>query len=142
MLYEVITIAIPVIIKTSESVFRLVPRELKEAAAALGAPRWKLFFRIILPISKTGIITGIILSIARISGETAPLLFTSLNNQFLSWNMDHPIASLPIVIFQYAMSPYTDWHDLAWAGALLLTVFVLTLNIIVRVIFRKKIILN
>jgi phosphate transport system permease protein len=135
-------IAIPIIIRTTDNVFTLVPKELKEAAIALGTPQWKVILRIILPIAKPGIVTGAILSIARISGETAPLLFTSLNNQFWSLNMNKPLTSLPVVIFQYAMSPYKDWQNLAWSGALFLTLFVFFLNISVRLLFRQKIVLG
>ncbi len=135
-------IAVPIIIRTTDNVFNLVPNELREAAYALGAPQWKIVWKIILPIAKSGIITGVILSVARISGETAPLLFTALNNQFWSVDMNKPMASLPVVIFQYAMSPYNDWHELAWAGALFLTLFVFLLNISVRILFRQKIVLH
>lgn len=135
-------IALPVIINTTDNVFSLVPHELREAAVALGAPRWKIIWKILLPLTKTGFISGVILSVARISGETAPLLFTALNNQFWSLNMNKPMASLPVVIFQYGMSPYKDWQHLGWAGALLLTVFVFTLNILVRIFFRRKIVIR
>ncbi len=135
-------ISIPIITRTSDSFLALVPSHMKEAAAALGAPHWKIILRVVLPVAKTGILTGVILATARISGETAPLLFTALNNQFWSVNMNKPLASLPIVIFQYAMSPYNDWHQLAWTGALILTLFVLSLNICVRLMFRQKIVLH
>ncbi len=135
-------IALPVIINTTDNVFALVPHELREAAIALGTPRWKMIWKILLPLTKTGLISGVILSVARISGETAPLLFTALNNQFWSLNMNKPMASLPVVIFQYGMSPYKDWQNLAWAGALLLTFFVFTLNVFVRVLFRRKIVIR
>ncbi|CAN5275372.1 phosphate ABC transporter permease PstA [soil metagenome] len=131
-------IVIPVVIRTTENMFCLVPNTLREAAAALGTPRWKIISHIILQVSRTGIMTGILLAIARISGETAPLLFTALNNQFWSMNMNQPLSSIPVVIFQYAMSPYEDWHQLAWTGALLITLWVLSLNIIVRVVFKQK----
>lgn len=131
-------LVIPIVVRTTEDMFSLVPSTLREAAAALGAPQWKVITAIILRVSRTGVITGILLSVARVSGETAPLLFTALNNQFLSFNMNHPIANLPSVIFQYAMSPYADWHQLAWTGALLITTCVLGLNIIVRVVFKQK----
>lgn len=133
-------IVIPIVVKATENVLGLVPARLKEAAAALGAPRWKILFSIIFPIARVGMITGTVLAIARISGETAPLLFTALNNQFMNLNMGKPMANLPSVIFQFAMSPYKDWHDLAWTGALLLTLMVLCLNITVRILFRQKII--
>lgn len=135
-------IAIPIIIRVVDGVFSLVPKELRESAVALGVPTWKIVLWIIIPISKAGVITGILLALARISGETAPLLFTALNNQFWSTDMNRPLASLPIVIFQFAMSPYDDWKKLAWSGALILTLFVLSINIIVRIVFRKKIIVN
>ena len=131
-------IVIPIVIRTTENMLRLVPTTLREAAAALGAPQWKIINFITLRAARAGIITGVMLAIARISGETAPLLFTSLNNQFWSSNMDQPMANLPVVIFQFAMSPYEDWQKLAWAGALLITLSVLTLNILARVLFRQK----
>ncbi len=131
-------LVVPIVVRITEDMFLLVPSSLREAAAALGAPRWKVIAEIVLRVSRTGVITGILLALARISGETAPLLFTALNNQFLSFNMNHPMANLPSVIFQYAMSPYADWHQLAWAGALLITACVLGLNIIVRVVFKQK----
>jgi phosphate transport system permease protein len=111
---------------------------LREAAAALGAPQWKIISFVTLRAARAGILTGILLAVARISGETAPLLFTAMNNQFWSTNMNQPMANLPVVIFQFAMSPYDDWHSLAWAGALLITLSVLTLNIVARVMFRQK----
>ena len=117
---------------------RLVPDSLREAAAALGAPQWKVIVLVTVRAVKAGIITGILLAIARISGETAPLLFTSLNNQFWTSNMNAPMANLPVVIFQFAMSPYEDWHKLAWAGALLITLSVLALNVLARVFFRNR----
>jgi phosphate transport system permease protein len=131
-------IVIPVVVRTTENMLKLVPNRLREAAAALGAPQWKIITMITLKASRAGIITGILLAIARISGETAPLLFTSLNNQFWSNNIDGPMANLPVTIFQYAMSPYKDWHSLAWAGALLITLGVLGLNIVARTFFRQK----
>ena len=130
-------IVIPIVIRTTENMLRLVPTTLREAAAALGAPQWKIINFITLRAARAGIITGVMLAIARISGETAPLLFTALNNQFWSSNMDQPMANLPVVIFQFAMSPYEDWQKLAWAGALLITLSVLTLNILARVLFRQ-----
>ena len=130
-------IVIPIVIRTTENMLRLVPTTLREAAAALGAPQWKIINFITLRAARAGIITGVMLAIARISGETAPLLFTALNNQFWSSNMDQPMANLPVVIFQFAMSPYEDWQQLAWAGALLITLSVLTLNILARVLFRQ-----
>jgi phosphate transport system permease protein len=131
-------LVIPVVIRTTENMLRLVPNSLREAAAALGAPQWKVINFVTLRAARAGILTGILLAIARISGETAPLLFTSLNNQFWSSNMNQPMANLPVVIFQFAMSPYDDWHSLAWAGALLITLSVLALNIVARVLFRQK----
>ncbi len=125
-------LVIPVVVRTTENMLRLVPNSLREAAAALGAPQWKVIMLVTLRASKAGVMTGILLAIARISGETAPLLFTALNNQFWSSDMNAPMANLPIVIFQFAMSPYEDWHTLAWAGALLITFSVLTLNILAR----------
>ncbi len=129
-------IALPVIIRTTEDMMRLVPDTMREAAAALGTPRWKVIVTIIYRSSRAGIMTGILLAVARISGETAPLLFTALNNQFWSTNMNQPMANLPVVIFQFAMSPYDDWHHLAWAGALLITFSVLLLNIFARIVLR------
>jgi phosphate transport system permease protein len=131
-------IVIPVVLKTTENMLRLVPDSMREAAAALGAPQWIVVSSVTLRAARAGIITGILLAIARISGETAPLLFTALNNQFWSMNMDGPMANLPVVIFQFAMSPYQDWQNLAWGGALLITMSVLTLNILARVLFRQK----
>jgi len=131
-------IVIPVVVRTTENMLRLVPNTLREAAAALGAPQWKIILSVTLRASRAGVITGALLAIARISGETAPLLFTSLNNQFWSANMNAPMANLPVVIFQFAMSPYDDWHNLAWAGALLITCGVLGLNILARVLFRQR----
>ena len=131
-------LVIPIVIRTTENMLRLVPSTLREAAAALGAPQWKVINFVTLRAARAGIITGVLLAVARISGETAPLLFTALNNQFWSSNMDQPMANLPVVIFQFAMSPYGDWQKLAWAGALLITVSVLTLNIMARVLFRQS----
>ena len=132
-------IAIPVVMRTTENMLRLVPGSLREAAFALGAPRWKVSTMVTLRAAKSGVMTGILLAIARISGETAPLLFTALNNQFFSTNMGAPMANLPVVIFQFAMSPYENWVRLAWAGALLITMTVLILNILARVVFRDKV---
>ncbi len=131
-------LVIPVVIRTTENMLRLVPNTLREAAAALGAPQWKIISSVTLRAARAGILTGVLLAVARISGETAPLLFTALNNQFWSSNMDQPMANLPVVIFQFAMSPYEDWHHLAWAGALLITFSVLALNIVARVLFRQS----
>ncbi len=131
-------IAIPVVLRTTENMLRLVPGSLREAAFALGAPRWKVATYVTLRAARAGVITGLLLAIARISGETAPLLFTALNNQFFSTDMTRPMANLPVVIFQFAMSPYDNWVRLAWGGALLITMSVLVLNIIARVFFREK----
>jgi len=131
-------IAIPVVLRTTENMLRLVPGSLREAAFALGAPRWKVATMVTLRAAKSGVVTGVLLAIARVSGETAPLLFTALNNQFFSLDMNKPMANLPVVIFQFAMSPYDDWIQMAWAGALLITFTVLFLNIIARIFFREK----
>lgn len=131
-------IAIPVVLRTTENMLRLVPGSLREAAFALGAPRWKVTNYVTLRAARAGVMTGLLLALARISGETAPLLFTALNNQFFSTNMNAPLANLPVVIFQFAMSPYDNWVSLAWAGALLITLAVLVLNIIARVAFRDR----
>ncbi len=131
-------IAIPVVLRTTENMLRLVPGSLREAAFALGAPRWKVTNYVTLRAARAGVMTGLLLALARISGETAPLLFTALNNQFVSTNMNAPLANLPVVIFQFAMSPYDNWVSLAWAGALLITLTVLVLNIIARVVFRDR----
>jgi phosphate transport system permease protein len=125
-------IAVPVIVRTTEDMLRLVPDTLREAAIALGCPYWRMIVSIGWKAARPGIITGVLLALARISGETAPLLFTSLNNQFTSFSLNAPMASLPVVIFQFAMSPYHDWQKLAWAGALLVTVTVLGLSIVAR----------
>ena len=132
-------IAVPVVVRTTENMLRLVPGSLREAAYALGTPKWKVAFMITLRAAQSGVMTGILLALARISGETAPLLFTALNNQFFSTNMNAPMANLPVVIFQFAMSPYDNWVDLAWGGALLITFAVLGLNILARVVFREKV---
>jgi len=132
-------IAVPVIVRTTENMLRLVPGSLREAAYALGAPKWKVALMITLRAAQSGVMTGILLSLARVSGETAPLLFTALNNQFFSTNMNAPMANLPVVIFQFAMSPYDNWVNLAWGGALLITFAVLGLNIVARVVFRDKV---
>ena len=131
-------IAIPIIVRTTEDMLRLVPVTLREAAAALGAPRWKVVVLVAFRAARSGILTGVLLAIARVSGETAPLLFTALNNQLWSANMNRPIANLPVVIFQFAMSPYADWVKLAWAGSLLITLSVLVLNIVARIVFRQQ----
>lgn len=131
-------LVIPVVVRTTENMLRLVPNTLREAAAALGAPKWKVILMVTLRAAKAGVLTGVLLAVARISGETAPLLFTALSNQFWSTDMNAPMANLPMVIFQFAMSPYQDWHDLAWAGALLITISVLGLNILARWLGGKK----
>lgn len=131
-------IAVPVVVRTTEDMLRLVPNTLREAAAALGAPKWKVVVLVAYRASKAGIITGVMLAVARVSGETAPLLFTALNNQFWSADMSRPMANLPVTIFQFAMSPYEDWQALAWAGALLITLGVLALNVLARVLSRQR----
>ncbi|WP_334133550.1 phosphate ABC transporter permease PstA [Tepidimonas sp.] len=131
-------IAIPVVVRTTENMLRLVPGSLREAAFALGAPRWKVATMVTLRAAKSGVITGVLLALARISGETAPLLFTALNNQFFNTDMGKPMANLPVVIFQFAMSPYDNWIRLAWGGALLITLAVLVLNTLARVVFRER----
>ena len=129
---------IPIVIRTTENMLKLVPDSLREAAYALGTPKWKMILSITLKASVSGIITGILLAIARIAGETAPLLFTSLSNQFWSTDMNEPIANLPVTIFKFAMRPFSEWQELAWAGVLLITLCVLLLNIIARVVFAQK----
>ena len=131
-------LVIPVVVRTTENMLRLVPDSLREAAAALGAPQWKMITLVTVRAARAGIVTGVLLAVARISGETAPLLFTALNNQFWSLDLNAPMANLPVVIFQFAMSPYDNWHALAWAGALLITLGVLALNIVARVFFRNR----
>ncbi|QDQ27644.1 phosphate ABC transporter permease PstA [Chitinimonas arctica] len=131
-------IVIPVVLRTTENMLRLVPHAMREAAYALGAPQWKVITSVTLRASKAGVMTGILLAISRISGETAPLLFTALNNQFFSANMNQPMANLPVTIFKFAMSPYENWISLAWAGALIVTLAVLTLNIIARSLIKKE----
>ncbi len=130
-------IAVPVVVRTTENMLQLVPSSLREAAIALGAPMWKVILMVTLRAVRGGVITGVLLAVARISGETAPLLFTALNNQFSSMNMNAPIANLPVVIFQFALSPFDDWKTLAWGGALLITLAVLVLNILARSLFRQ-----
>jgi phosphate transport system permease protein len=132
-------IAIPVVVRTTENMLKLVPVSLREAAFALGAPKWKVSTTVVLKAAKSGVMTGLLLALARVSGETAPLLFTALNNQFFSWDMSKPMSNLPVMIFQFAMSPYENWVSLAWGGALLITLTVLLLNIIARVVFREKV---
>ncbi|KJV31504.1 phosphate ABC transporter permease PstA [Pantoea sp. SM3] len=128
---------IPIVIRTSENMLRLVPDSMREAAYALGTPKWKMISAITLKASVSGIITGVLLAVARIAGETAPLLFTALSNQFWSTDMMQPIANLPVTIFKFAMSPFAEWQSLAWAGVLIITLCVLLLNIVARVVFAK-----
>jgi len=130
-------IAIPVVVRTTENMLRLVPSSLREAAVALGAPMWKVIMMVTLKAVRGGVITGVLLAVARMAGETAPLLFTALNNQFWSTDMNAPMANLPVVIFQFAMSPFDDWKSLAWAAALLITLTVLALNVLARTVFRQ-----
>lgn len=137
--FAISLIAIPVIVRTTDNMLKLVPSSLREAAFSLGAPRWKVAMMVRLRAVKAGVVTGVLLAIARISGETAPLLFTALNNQFFSANMNAPMANLPVVIFQFAMSPYENWRALAWGGALLITFSVLGLNILSRTLFSQKV---
>ena len=131
-------IIIPVVVRTTENMMLLVPNALREAAAALGAPYWKVVMVVVYRSAKAGILTGLLLGVARISGETAPLLFTALNNQFWNTDMGKPMASIAVVIYQFALSPYDDWQHLAWAGALIITLFVLGLNILARTFFRQE----
>ncbi|WP_263054532.1 phosphate ABC transporter permease PstA [[Curtobacterium] plantarum] len=128
---------VPIVIRTTENMMRLVPDSMREAAYALGTPKWKMIASITLKASVSGIITGVLLAIARIAGETAPLLFTALSNQFWSTDMMQPLANLPVTIFKFAMSPFAEWQSLAWAGVLIITLCVLVLNIVARVIFAK-----
>ena len=131
-------IVIPVVIRTTENMLQLVPAGLREAAYALGAPKWKVIISITLKAARAGVITGVLLAVARIAGETAPLLFTALSNQFWTSSLGQPMASLPVTIFKFAMSPYENWQKLAWAGVFLITLAVLTLNIAARVLTRSK----
>lgn len=130
-------ILLPIVVRTTEESLRLIPDTMREAGFALGLPRWRVTRQILYKAAMSAILTGILLGVARIAGETAPLLFTALNNQFWSSSLNGPLANVPVVIFQYAMSPYDEWHTLAWAGALVLTAFVLLLNILVRLLARK-----
>ena len=132
-------IVIPVVIRTTENMLQLVPAGLREAAYALGAPKWKVILSITLKAARAGVITGVLLAVARIAGETAPLLFTALSNQFWTSSLGEPMASLPVTIFKFAMSPYENWQKLAWAGVFLITLAVLGLNILARVMTRSKI---
>jgi phosphate transport system permease protein len=131
-------IVIPVVIRTTENMLQLVPAGLREAAYALGAPKWKVILSITLKAARAGVITGVLLAVARIAGETAPLLFTALSNQFWTSSLSEPMASLPVTIFKFAMSPYENWQKLAWAGVFLITLAVLMLNILARVLTRSK----
>jgi len=131
-------LVVPVVVRTTDNMLMLVPNSLREAAVALGCPKWRMITLVSFKAAKAGIITGVLLAVARIAGETAPLLFTALSNQFMSWNMNGPMANLPVVIFQFAASPFPDWNTLAWAGAALITLLVLTINIVARTYFRQK----
>ena len=131
-------IVIPVVVRTTENMLSLIPNALREAAYALGTPKWKVIASVTLKAARAGVVTGILLALARIAGETAPLLFTALSNQFFTANLGEPMASLPVTIFKFAMSPYQNWQELAWAGVFLITVGVLALNILARVLFRNK----
>jgi phosphate transport system permease protein len=131
-------IVVPVVVRTTENMLQLVPNSLREAAFALGAPKWAVISRVTLRASAAGVVTGILLAVARISGETAPLLFTALSSQFWSVSLNDPMANLPVTIFKFAMSPFKDWQELAWAGVFLITLGVLGLNIVTRVVFREK----
>ena len=132
-------IVIPVVIRTTENMLSLIPNALREAAYALGTPKWKVIYSVTLKAARAGVMTGILLALARIAGETAPLLFTALSNQFWTLNLGEPMASLPVTIYKFALSPYENWKDLAWAGVFLITLGVLALNIVARVLFRNKI---
>lgn len=129
---------VPIVIRTTENMMKLVPDQMREAAYALGTPKWKMILAITLKASVSGIITGVLLAIARIAGETAPLLFTALSNQFWSTDMSQPLANLPVTIYKFAMSPFSQWQNLAWAGVLIITLCVLLLNIVARFIFAKR----
>ena len=131
-------IVIPVVIRTTENMLALVPNALREAAYALGTPKWKVVSLVTLKAASAGVVTGVLLALARVAGETAPLLFTALSNQFWATDLGKPMASLPVTIFKFAMSPYENWQKLAWAGVFLITMGVLALNIIARVLFRNK----
>jgi phosphate transport system permease protein len=131
-------IVLPVVVRTTDEMLRLVPAQMREAALSLGVPQWKVIMQVLYRASLPGIVTGILLALARISGETAPLLFTALNNQYWSANVNAPMANVPVVIFQYAMSPYDNWHTLAWAGAFVLTLFVLLVSLVARLIVSRN----
>jgi phosphate transport system permease protein len=132
-------IFLPVVVRTTDEMLRLVPDVMREAALSLGIPRWKMTVNVLYKAASTGILTGILLGIARISGETAPLLFTALNNQYWSTNLAEPMANVPVVIFQFAMSPYDEWHTLAWAGAFIMTLFVLILSVGTRALLKRNV---
>ena len=136
--FAISLIAIPVIVRTTDNMLKLVPSSLREAAFSLGAPRWKVAMMVRLRAVKAGVVTGVLLALARISGETAPLLFTALNNQYWTTDITQPMANVPVVIFQYAMSPYESWHTLAWAGAFILTLFVLAVSLVARAIVARN----
>jgi phosphate transport system permease protein len=131
-------IVIPVVVRTTENMLALIPNALREAAVALGAPKWVMIVRVTLKAARAGVVTGVLLAVARIAGETAPLLFTALSNQFFSADLGQPMANLPVTIFKFAMSPFSNWQQLAWAGVFLITLGVLALNILARVLFRQK----
>jgi phosphate transport system permease protein len=131
-------IVIPVVVRTTENMLQLIPNQLREAAYALGAPKWKVIMMVTLKAARAGVVTGVLLAIARIAGETAPLLFTALSNQFWTMDLSQPMANLPVTIFKFALSPFENWQKMAWAGVFLITMGVLALNIIARVMFRKK----
>jgi phosphate transport system permease protein len=131
-------IVVPVVVRTTENMLQLIPNALREAAVALGAPKWVMIWRVTLKAARAGVVTGVLLALARIAGETAPLLFTALSNQFFSLNLSQPMANLPVTIFKFAMSPFSNWQELAWAGVFLITMGVLALNILARVLFRHK----
>ena len=131
-------IVVPVVVRTTENMLSLIPNTLREAAYALGTPKWKVIMAVTLKAARAGVVTGVLLAVARIAGETAPLLFTALSNQFFTANLGEPMASLPVTIFKFAMSPYENWQKLAWAGVFLITIGVLALNILARVLFRNK----
>jgi phosphate transport system permease protein len=131
-------IVVPVVVRTTENMLMLIPNALREAAFALGTPKWKVIYSITLKAARAGVLTGILLAVARIAGETAPLLFTALSNQFFSFDLSKPTANLPVTIFKFAMSPFPNWQELAWAGVFLITLGVLAINILARALFRKK----
>jgi len=131
-------IVVPVVVRTTENMLTLIPNALREAAVALGAPKWVMVLRVTLKAARAGVVTGVLLAVARIAGETAPLLFTALSNQFFSVDLGQPMANLPVTIFKFAMSPFSNWQQLAWAGVFLITLGVLALNVLARVLFRQK----